>query len=185
MIKWSDVFEYDNGILRWKPRDKCQFKSERLYKSWSNRFAGATAGSLDKAKRGLQDYLRVRYEGKAYSVHRVVWEMFNGGIPDGFLVDHIDGDGLNNRIENLRIVNPGDSQRNRPLQINNTSGTPGVTYNKKYKTWQVTLCKNYLGSYKNLEDAINARKEAEINVVHPNHGRVGRLRGRSRTRGGD
>lgn len=177
MINWNDIFAYDDGFLRWKPRDKSCFKNERLYNSWSNRFSGEIAGSLDKAKRGLQDYMRVRYKGKAYAVHRVVWEMFHGEMPDGFLIDHIDGDGLNNRIGNLRIVNPQESQRNRPIQINNTSGTPGVTYNKKYKTWQVTLCKSYLGSYKNLEDAVNARKQAELDVVHPNHGRVGRLRG--------
>lgn len=44
--------------------------------------------------------------------HRLVWVLHNGPIPDGFLVDHIDGDHLNNRIENLRLVNKSGNSQN-------------------------------------------------------------------------
>ncbi len=40
---------------------------------------------------------------KNYSVHRFIWECFNGPIPDGLEVDHIDGDPKNNKLENLRL----------------------------------------------------------------------------------
>lgn len=36
--------------------------------------------------------------------HRFVWEHFNGPIPKGLVVDHVDGDRLNNRLENLQVI---------------------------------------------------------------------------------
>lgn len=36
--------------------------------------------------------------------HRLVWETFNGDIPNGFEIDHIDNDKTNNRLDNLRLV---------------------------------------------------------------------------------
>ena len=37
-------------------------------------------------------------------IHRFVWEAFNGKIPDGFEIDHIDGNPANNRLSNLRLL---------------------------------------------------------------------------------
>lgn len=73
-------------------------------------------------------YYQVRVEGKLKLVHRVIWEMFNGEIPDGMFVDHKDQDKLNNRISNLRLVTKaGNNQnQNQKLRVDSTSGVVGV-----------------------------------------------------------
>jgi hypothetical protein len=39
-----------------------------------------------------------------FRVHRLIWEAFNGAIPDGYVVDHINGDKKDNRLENLQLL---------------------------------------------------------------------------------
>lgn len=58
--------------------------------------------------------------------HRVVWKLFHGSISDSMVIDHIDGNSLNNSIENLRLVTQTINNRNHRKQINNTSGETGV-----------------------------------------------------------
>ena len=59
------------------------------------------------------------------------------------MVDHINGNGLDNRRENLRIVNASQNQMNRvgnPRRTNKYSKHKGVTWRSKNKTWQVSIC---------------------------------------------
>jgi hypothetical protein len=85
--------------------------------------------------------------------------------PDGMMVDHINNNPLDNRKCNLRICTRSQNNKNRSLAKNNTSGYTGVTYNKADKVWRVTIYNEgkriQLGSYKNIEDAITVRQEAE------------------------
>lgn len=86
-------------------------------------------------------------------------------VNDDRIVDHENHDISNNRKYNLRVCNDAESTRNRGLFINNTSGKTGVVWHKKNRKWIVKITVNYkiiyLGSYKNKEDAIKARIEAE------------------------
>ena len=70
-----------------------------------------------------------------------------------------------NRKSNLRIVSNSENQMNRKLAKNNTSGTSGVDWLKRNNLWRSRITINNqsvtLGYYKNKEDAIKARKEAE------------------------
>lgn len=63
---------------------------------------------LYKNSRG---YLRFSYYGKWYTVHRAVYEAFIGTIPQGMVIDHIDEDRLNNRVDNLQVLTSGDNVR--------------------------------------------------------------------------
>jgi hypothetical protein len=63
------------------------------------------------ANKGGYRGLRFRYNGKYQNafVHRIVYSFFKGEIPDGFLINHIDGDPGNNDLSNLEAVSPRDN----------------------------------------------------------------------------
>ena len=57
-------------------------------------------------------YIRVSIKGKSYSVHRLVYETFNGKIPKNMVLDHINGIRDDNRLENLRCVSQSENMYN-------------------------------------------------------------------------
>lgn len=75
-------------------------------------------------------------------------------------VDHINGDRLDNRRANLRVVSTSQNQMNRGKPRNNTSGYKGVTFHKKTGKWQAAIGLggrvHYLGLYATAELAANA-----------------------------
>lgn len=69
---------------------------------------------------------RVRINKKSYAIHRIIYEMHNGKIPENMVIDHIDRNPLNNAIDNLRIVSRAINNRNQSMHKNNKSGKTGV-----------------------------------------------------------
>ena len=67
---------------------------------------------------------------------------------DGMEVDHIDGDGLNNLRQNLRIVTRNQNRFNSRVRVDNTSGYKGVSLNKRTGRWVAWI--GYYGKHKNL-----------------------------------
>lgn len=81
-------------------------------------------------------------------------------------IDHIDGNGLNNKKENLRIVYHQENCRNQnKLLSNNKSGYTGVHWHTQNYNWTANIKINgkhiHLGSFENIEDAVAARKRGE------------------------
>jgi hypothetical protein len=66
--------------------------------------------------------------------HRVVWVLFNGEIPEGFEIDHKDGDALNNKISNLRLADRKIATKNLGMRSDNKTGTTGVSYKKNSRS---------------------------------------------------
>lgn len=157
-------YEVETGVLRWKVRtDSPDW--------WNIRYAGKIAGSADG-----KGYLKVRLSGKNHYAHRIIWKMVTGYDPSD-QIDHIDGDGSNNRISNLRVVSALENSKNSKMRKHNTSGTSGVCWYKKARKWTASIKKNkkriHLGLFADKEDAIKVRKAAEIALgYHPNHGRL-------------
>ena len=108
---------------------------------------------------GFTSYLPME-NGKQIKLHRYIMDCC-----DGYVVDHINHDRFDNRKSNLRIVSTMDNLKNVPLKSNNTSGCPGVCWNKNKQKWIVRITVNkkviYLGYYINFEDAVKVRKNAE------------------------
>lgn len=75
-------------------------------------------------------YSHVRFYGRFTPVHRLIWELHFGDIPDGMVIDHIDGDIFNNLIGNLRLIPEILNHRNKRKHRNNRSGFIGVSFNK-------------------------------------------------------
>ena len=71
---------------------------------------------------------------KQIALHRIVLNN-----PDGLQVDHINGNRLDNRKENLRVCTCAENVRNRSTPSNNTSGFKGVFWDKRMKKWQAQI----------------------------------------------
>lgn len=80
--------------------------------------------------------------------------------PQGMATDHIDGNGLNNQISNLRVCTTKQNLCNKGKQINNTSGLKGVSWHKATQRWRATLNHNgksiHLGGFDSKEFAREA-----------------------------
>lgn len=68
----------------------------------------------DKLLSGIlrNGYVRYNLKGKLYSTHRLVYETFIGSIPQGMVIDHIDGDKSNNELSNLRCISQSENAIN-------------------------------------------------------------------------
>lgn len=85
--------------------------------------------------------------------------------PNNYQVDHINGNKLDNRRENLRLCTNMLNHYNMPKRSNNKSGVTGVYFSNKLKKWVAEIKANkikiYLGSFNNIRDAESVRKLAE------------------------
>jgi len=161
-------YDAEKGTLTWKKRDRKHFKSDVSFAAFNSRYSGLELSVSDKTN---QAYL----SGRSYLVHRVIWCHVYGEWPEkNLVIDHINGDKKDNRIQNLRLVTPSENNKNSSRPKSNTSGVIGVY--KKGSKWVAQIQENYktitVGSFDNFEDAIAARREAELKYgFHENHGR--------------
>ena len=113
----------------------------------------------------IQDYSNPQSFYAKYGWHSIPMHRIIMLAEPGQLVDHINGDTLDNRKANLRIVTSSQNGMNRKIQGNNTSGVPGVTWHKRMQMWQVRIGTGkgriVVGSFTSKEDAIRVRYEAE------------------------
>lgn len=98
-------------------------------------------------------------------IHRLILGLEYG---DEKIGDHINGDTLDNRKENLRIVNYSQNGMNSAIHKDNSSGYKGVYFSKISNKWAAQIVLNgktiSLGTFDSIEDAIEARKTKEIDL---------------------
>ena len=146
------IWEYLDGHLYWR--------DNRGKRTKAGDEAGGIAGRY-------KNYKTVKVDGCIYQLHRIIFLMHRGYLPEQ--IDHIDGNGLNNDIENLRAANHGQNQHNKGAQKNNTSGFKGVSWNKKSQKWQAFIKldgkQRYLG-YFDTPDAAHEAYKAAATKLH-------------------
>lgn len=163
----KECFAYDaeHGELIWKERPRHHFSSDSSMKRINTLFANTIAGSINTGKGCV--YKRIKLFGYEYAAHRLIWVWHYGDILDDSLqIDHINRDGLDNRIENLRLVDQSTNQRNAKVRIDNSTGIAGVIPRPKGK-YQVRIMtdinkRKYLGTFSDFFEACCVRKSAEL-----------------------
>jgi hypothetical protein len=128
--------------------------------------AGRAVGSVSH-----NGYLRTRISGRNVFVHRVVLAMHGVQVDDGMVVDHINGDRLDNRIENLRVVPFAQNLQNRSrANANNSTNVLGVSlYGARYKASirvQGEDRQRVLGYFDTIDEARSAYLSAKAEL-HP------------------
>lgn len=146
-MDWHEYFNYDNeaGRLVWKRRPLSHFKRDMDWRAWNTRRPGKLAGRVVKMGR------------KWHPAYRIIWEMHNGPIPHGMVIDHIDCCRTNDRLCNLRLATPAQNSRNYKKRSHSTHALKGVSFDKKSKRWSSRIRINgiyiWLGSYASQEEA--------------------------------
>jgi hypothetical protein len=119
-------------------------------------------------------YIWVKVNGQRYSAHRLIFFMQHGYCPE--YIDHIDGNGLNNRIENLRPATLSQNKANQRVYGNNVSGVKGVYWCHPKKAWVAQIAFNKrrrtLGTFSTKELAAEfvALVRDELHGQFANHG---------------
>jgi len=114
-------------------------------------------------------YYKLDVEGKKKYLHRVIWEEANGQIPDGMVVDHVDGDKTNNDLSNLRLATYSQNGHNREVEDTTNIETRGNSHMVRF---YINGKRINFGSYDNLELAQLVRDEAK-------HKYLGEFKGRA------
>lgn len=162
-------YDPDSGVFTWLPRNG----NTRSSKVFNSRYAGKVAGSVQVDSTGHKQVV-IFVDKKSYKAHRLAWLYVYGELPDG-IIDHINGDSLDNRIVNLRVVDDFQSAWNKGKLVTNKSGFKGVSLKKKTGKWiaQINYKKRkiHVGTYDTPEEAHKAYCEAAVKL----HGEFAKL----------
>lgn len=163
---WKDVPNYEE---RYQVSNFGRLKSKQYLKKGNrNSFYYTKEKILINTKNNHGYYFFKLSNGskyKTYKIHQLVAMAFLGHTPNGHssIVDHIDRDKLNNRLDNLRIVTPKESVKNR--NVNKTSKYSGVSFDKSRNKWVARININgvykFLGRFESETKAYNKVKEYE------------------------
>lgn len=148
------------GIFTWRTRSVDTFEAKntiRAMRSWNARYAGQPAMNNNTARGYLSGMIR----GKRVAAHRIAWAHHYGEWPNGE-IDHINGDGLDNRISNLRIATSAQNQRNvkrRSKRKYPRSEKRGAHWHKGNGRWSSSI-RIHLGYFDTEEEASAAYEKA-------------------------
>ena len=114
--------------------------------------------NTDKINADIILYIYTSVKGKQIRLHNFLLDP-----PDGCVVDHINGDTLNNTRENLRVVTKTENHYNRKPHNKKSDLPTGIYFqaNKYVAFIDVNKKRHYLGRYSSLEEAVQVRKQAE------------------------
>lgn len=162
-----ECFDLDvsKGELRWRMRPERHFPSEGQRNRFNSRWAGEIAGY--RRKRDGRRYVSV--DGSRYLSYRLIYALHHeiplSELPD--LIDHKDGNALDDRPSNLRPATCAQNQMNRRRRIDGASGFKGVAWKRQLGRWTAQIMVNgkskHLGVFDDPAEAHSAyMAEAKI-----------------------
>lgn len=127
----------------------------------------------DLAGSNRSGYIQIGIDGVTYVASRLAWLYTHGSWPSRY-IDHKDGNSLNNALSNLREATPSQNTMNAKMSSSNTSGVKGVQWDRN--AWKAVIGvggkMRHLGRFARFEDAVAARKKAQVEL----HGEFSRDR---------
>ena len=135
-----------DGVLIWKRPTGPRIK------------AGCAAGTVNE-----EGYLRIQLHSALYFSHRIVWAILKREDPLEFFLDHINGDRLDNRIENLR-------KATKKQNACNQKAAKGYYFSKRNKKWRAAIRLNGKSKHLGLFDTEQQAREAYLRAKEKLHG---------------
>lgn len=168
------LLEYDpkTGVFDWSEPSREWFASDAHWRAYKAKQNGKQPFSYEHSS----GYLCGEIGGLALLAHRAAWAYCYGSWPLE-QIDHLNHDKQDNRLPNLRLAPQAENAKNANKRSDNTSGVTGVYWSRSRKKWvaQIGLPgakTKPLGRYALFEDAVAARKAAELEYgFHENHGK--------------
>ena len=117
----NEIYEYKDGNL---------FYKKLVYKN--TKAIGDKVGYIAKS-----GYATTKIKNKSYLIHRLIYLMHYKYLPEQ--IDHIDGNPINNSIENLRDASGSQNCMNKKISAVNTSGYKNINYIKQINKYRVQL----------------------------------------------
>lgn len=141
----SVAYVFSTGELMWKTTGKGRRKDRRIL-----------------SKHYKTGHLNLAFNHKKYLVHRVIWTLHYGPIPEGFEIDHRNTITSDNRLQNLRISTSSENNCNSKTKTKSKHGYKGI--GKNGRGYWASIMKNgkkhYLGTFPSPEEAHLAYAQA-------------------------
>ena len=137
-------YDPETGAFVWRRRNRPPAQEAR--------FSGARAGGFDGR------YIAIGVDGVKYRAHQLAWVHYYKEWPAD-LIDHINGDGRDNRISNLRVVTMSVNVSNQHTPVRAASGFRGVEAHQG--KWRARRYRRHLGVFDTREQAAAAYQAAQ------------------------
>lgn len=130
-VDWSQFFYYDTSsksCLKWNV-NRYSGKNKNVLMAEKGQEIGTLYNQAAGQPAGWGVELTSEGKRTAYRVHRII-AVLHGMKVNDFVIDHIDGNPLNNCIENLRVTTQAVNNRNKKVRFNSPYGIAGVTFHR-------------------------------------------------------
>ena len=152
----KQLFDYnpETGSLTWKVQRR------------GRALKGSEAGTLHP-----KGYVRVSVDNVDYLAHRIIWALTNGETPENAVIDHVNGNPSDNRLNNLRLTTPQGNVHNQvDAHKGNVSNLIGASFHKPTGKWISRIKVNgkdkYIGLFDSAKEAHDAYMKQK-NLLHP------------------
>ena len=111
-----------------------KYNRKHLWKEERKPYIQSTNPKYGKGYAGVTVYVKMNGEACQYVLSNIVWVYFNGQIPEGYDVDHINDNPLDNRLENLQLLTRKENLCKRGHCINQY--TVGLSKKEREELWE-------------------------------------------------